>query len=114
MADVSIWLAVGAGLLSFISPCCLPLYPSYISYITGVSISQSAEMRINPGTARLTMFHTPFFILGFSIIFFALGFSASWVGRLFSEYRGSGPDAEWGTDRGDGPVHAGNFQTRYS
>lgn len=37
-ADLTIWLVAGAGVLSFISPCSLPLYPSYLSYITGVSI----------------------------------------------------------------------------
>lgn len=87
MADVSIWLAFGAGVLSFISPCCLPLYPSYISYITGVSISQLQDANQPRQLKRATMFHTSFFILGFSIIFFALGFSASWVGSFFSEYR---------------------------
>ncbi|MGF7087198.1 cytochrome c-type biogenesis protein [Kroppenstedtia sanguinis] len=86
MADVSIWLAVGAGFLSFISPCCLPLYPSYISYITGVSVSRLRDESQSKELRRLTMLHTLFFILGFSIIFYALGFTASWVGRLFSEY----------------------------
>ncbi|MFD1407289.1 cytochrome c biogenesis CcdA family protein [Kroppenstedtia eburnea] len=87
MADVSIWLAFGAGVLSFISPCCLPLYPSYISYITGVSVSQLQDTNQSRQMKRATMLHTLFFILGFSIIFFALGFSASWVGSFFSEYR---------------------------
>lgn len=44
-ADLTIWLVVGAGILSFISPCSLPLYPSYLSYITGVSIQDLKENR---------------------------------------------------------------------
>ncbi|SDC39812.1 cytochrome c-type biogenesis protein [Melghirimyces thermohalophilus] len=87
MADVTLWLAFGAGVLSFISPCCLPLYPSYISYITGMSVRQLQEDNCSKEIRRATMIHTLFFILGFSIIFFALGFSASWVGTIFSQYR---------------------------
>lgn len=44
-ADLTIWLVAGAGVLSFISPCSLPLYPSYLSYITGVSIQDLKENR---------------------------------------------------------------------
>ena len=87
MTDVTLWLAFGAGVLSFISPCCLPLYPSYISYITGVSVSQLTETSQPLELRRKTMLHTLFFIFGFSVIFFALGFSASWVGRFFQDYQ---------------------------
>lgn len=87
MTDVSIWLAFGAGVLSFISPCTLPMYPSYISYITGVSVSQLQDADRPREMKRATMLHTSFFILGFSIVFFALGFSASWIGTFFNEYR---------------------------
>lgn len=83
VADVTLWLAFGAGVLSFISPCCLPLYPSYISYITGVSVSQLKGDEQTGKIRKLTMFHTLFFIIGFSIIFFALGLSASWIGQFF-------------------------------
>lgn len=83
--DLSIWLAFGAGFLSFISPCCLPLYPSFLSYITGVSVKELEEQQ---GLIKKTaLYHTLFFILGFSIIFFALGFSASLIGNLFSANR---------------------------
>lgn len=84
VADVTLWLAFGAGVLSFVSPCCLPLYPSYISYITGVSVSQLTEENRSAKIQRLTMIHTLFFIIGFSIIFFALGLSASWLGQFFT------------------------------
>lgn len=80
--DLTIWLAFGAGFLSFISPCCLPLYPSYLSYITGIS---AKELRDGKGIfQRRALLHTFFFILGFSIIFFAMGLSASWIGNWFS------------------------------
>lgn len=82
MESVTIWLAFGAGFLSFISPCCLPLYPSYISYITGMSVSQLQGEQTRQ-IKTLTLIHTLFFIIGFSIIFFALGLSASWLGQTF-------------------------------
>jgi cytochrome c-type biogenesis protein len=85
-ADPSIWLAFAAGLLSFISPCCLPLYPSYISYITGISVS---ELKDNKNRIRKTaIVHTLFFMLGFSIIFISLGLSATFVGSFFKAYQG--------------------------
>ena len=87
VAEVTWWLAFGAGVLSFVSPCCLPLYPSYISYITGVSVSQLTDRSQPFQIRRATMIHTLFFILGFSVIFYALGFSVSWLGRLFQEYQ---------------------------
>jgi cytochrome c-type biogenesis protein len=83
--DLTIWLVFGAGFLSFISPCCLPLYPSYLSYITGISVK---ELREGRGLLqRQALLHTFFFIIGFSIIFFALGLSASMLGDLFSGNR---------------------------
>ncbi|MCY9659430.1 cytochrome c biogenesis protein CcdA [Paenibacillus chondroitinus] len=85
VANLTLWLAFGAGFLSFISPCCLPLYPSYLSYITGVSVQDLKEGK--GMLQRRALFHTLFFILGFSIIFFALGLSASLVGDLFSSNR---------------------------
>jgi cytochrome c-type biogenesis protein len=86
MADLNVAIAFAAGLASFISPCCLPLYPSYLSYITGVSVSQikndtSREVRIK------TMSHTLFFILGFSTVFFALGYGANAFAEAFREYQ---------------------------
>lgn len=84
---MSWWLAFGAGVLSFISPCSLPLYPSYLSYITGISVAQLQSSDQKNGVRRLTLLHTLFFILGFSIVFYALGFTVSWVGEAFSQYK---------------------------
>lgn len=87
MEHVTIWLAFAAGVLSFVSPCCLPLYPSYLSYITGVSVSQlTAESRSTQLT-RFTMVHTFFFLFGFSVVFYALGFTFSWIGQSFVQYK---------------------------
>ncbi|MDR6224828.1 cytochrome c biogenesis CcdA family protein [Desmospora profundinema] len=85
--NVTLGLAFGAGVLSFISPCCLPLYPSYLSYITGMSVSQLQAQDQSRQIRRATMLHTLFFIFGFSIIFFALGFSASFLGDFFKSYQ---------------------------
>lgn len=86
MEQVTWWLAFGAGVLSFISPCCLPLYPSYLSYITGISVAQLKEPTTNQIRAR-TLTHTFFFLLGFSIIFYSLGFTVSSLSRFFVDYK---------------------------
>lgn len=85
-ADVTIWLAFLAGVLSFVSPCMLPLYPSYLSYITGVSV-QDIQKDAKFWLRYQAVLHTIFFMLGFSIIFFALGLSASLIGRFFFQYQ---------------------------
>lgn len=85
-AAPSIWLAFLAGLLSFISPCCLPLYPSYISYISGVSFERGTDQVVTRVVRRRALSHALFFVLGFSVIFVALGASASLIGILFAQY----------------------------
>lgn len=85
--ELTWWLALGAGFLSFVSPCVLPVYPSYLSYITGVSVGQLQEKSQPWKLRRATMVHTLYFILGFSVIFYALGFSFSWLGEWFREYQ---------------------------
>lgn len=82
--DLNIFLAFGAGFLSFISPCCLPLYPAFLAYITGMSVG---ELRDNSILNRSAMLHTFFFLLGFSIIFVVLGLSTSVIGNLFAQYK---------------------------
>jgi len=86
MADVNVGIAFAAGLASFISPCCLPLYPAYLSYITGVSVNQlktdtSRSMRFK------TMSHTLFFIVGFSAVFFAFGYGSNVFADFFRDYQ---------------------------
>lgn len=76
--DISIPLAFGAGVLSFFSPCILPLIPAYIMYITGVSVEEDLKKK------RLSaLIKTLGFVLGFTIIFMIMGSSASFIGKLF-------------------------------
>ncbi|MEC0176361.1 cytochrome c biogenesis protein CcdA [Paenibacillus favisporus] len=87
MSNLNIWLAFFAGLASFISPCCLPLYPSYISYITGMSV-QTLKTEQNKKEVRYrTMSHTLAFILGFSAVFYTLGVGAGLFGSFFNNNR---------------------------
>jgi cytochrome c-type biogenesis protein len=85
MTDVNIFLAFGAGFLSFISPCCLPLYPAFLSYITGVSVGELKSE--NAMLQRRSLLHTLFFLLGFSLIFISIGFGTSFIGKLFNDYQ---------------------------
>lgn len=72
-ADVTIWIAFSAGILSFFSPCVLPLIPSYLTYISGLSFGELKEA--HPGVkVRLTVLvHSLVFVAGFSLVFIALG-----------------------------------------
>lgn len=85
MTDLNFFLAFGAGFLNFISPCALPLFPAFISYITGTSLDElkSNDKRFN----KNGIFHTVFFLMGFSVIFIFLGFSSSFVGLIFIQYQ---------------------------
>ena len=81
-------MAFVAGLISFLSPCVLPLIPGYISFISGVSLQ---EMKVgSPGNGLLTrqklfvVLNSVSFIVGFSLIFILLGASATWLGTLLS------------------------------
>lgn len=87
MSDVTVWAAFGAGIASFVSPCCLPLYPSYLSYITGVSVSDLKNEHPGREVRMRTMSHTLFFILGFSIVYYTLGYGTNAFAELFSEYQ---------------------------
>ncbi|GBF11013.1 cytochrome c biogenesis CcdA family protein [Tepidibacillus sp. HK-1] len=84
-ASINIWIAFGAGILSFLSPCVLPLYPSYLSYITGISVDQLKNDFSKKEIRNRALMHTLFFVIGFSIIFISLGFGASFLGNLFYE-----------------------------
>ncbi|MFK9115998.1 cytochrome c biogenesis protein CcdA [Peribacillus castrilensis] len=83
MEELNIALAFLAGLLSFLSPCSLPLYPAFLSYITGISLNDLKQDRTIFKSKALL--HTLLFLMGFSIIFLALGWSSSLVGTLFIE-----------------------------
>ena len=74
-------VAFAAGLLSFLSPCVLPLIPSYVGYLTGMSVEEVERRR---GTAVL---HGLWFVAGFSLVFVLLGAAASAVGHLLRDYQ---------------------------
>jgi cytochrome c-type biogenesis protein len=71
--DITLWIAFSAGILSFVSPCVLPLIPSYITYITGLSFSQVKEAHPGLKVRMTVLYHSLFFILGFSVVFISLG-----------------------------------------
>ena len=78
---MSALVAFAAGLLSFLSPCVLPLIPSYVGFLTGMSVEEAERRR---GTALL---HGLWFVAGFSLVFVLLGAAASAVGQLLRDYQ---------------------------
>jgi cytochrome c-type biogenesis protein len=83
MTNVSIVAALLAGMLSFLSPCVLPLVPPYLIYLTGTSLERFADAETKPRAGRQTIAAALLFVLGFSTVFVALGASASLIGGLF-------------------------------
>ena len=83
MEGTSLGIAVSftAGLLSFLSPCVLPLVPSYVTFVTGLSLEDVGQSR------RTALVHALLFVLGFTLIFLALGASATVLGRLLFAQR---------------------------
>ena len=81
-ATFGVAVAFTAGLLSFLSPCVLPLIPSYVTFITGMSVDEVQRSR------RTALIHALLFILGFTLIFLALGATASALGRVLLAARG--------------------------
>jgi len=86
-SNLSLFIAFSAGLFTFISPCVLPLIPSYISFITGISFEQLTSADDYRKLRRATVFHSLMFILGFSLIFITLGASATYLGTLLRQYQ---------------------------
>ena len=78
---VNLAVAFGAGVLSITSPCCLPLLPGYLGYLTGMSLPEQE------GHRRRTVAAALLFVAGFSAVFIALGATASVVGALLLDYR---------------------------
>src|SRR3981189_2669614 len=80
--DVSIPAALIAGLVSFLSPCVLPLVPPYLIYLTGATIEHVTNDETASSSKRAVMISAVMFVLGFSTVFVALGASASLIGGL--------------------------------
>lgn len=87
MNDVSFPFAFLAGVLSFLSPCVLPLVPSYVSFITGVSFEDLTGNVDKKRIRYLTITNSLAFVSGFSAVFIALGASSSAVGRFLFDYQ---------------------------
>ena len=83
---LSIFVAFGAGVLSFASPCVLPLIPAYISFIAGVSLKELSGESASTTARRSALINSIFFILGFSFVFVALGASASLLGKVLYDW----------------------------
>jgi cytochrome c-type biogenesis protein len=88
MANVTIVAALLAGMLSFLSPCVLPLVPPYLVYLTGTSLERFADAETEPRVRRETIGAALLFVLGFSTVFVALGASASAIGAVLRAFSG--------------------------
>jgi cytochrome c-type biogenesis protein len=87
MSEVNIFVAFAAGIFSFLSPCVLPLIPSYLSFVSGVSLE---EMRSDDAVQQVrwrVVINSIAFVLGFSLVFVSLGASVSLLGSFFLDYR---------------------------
>lgn len=78
--NLGILVALLGGVLSFLSPCVLPLVPSYLGFITGLSVDEMSSRR------RVAMVHAVLFVLGFTLVFMLLGAGATTIGRAFKFY----------------------------
>ncbi len=85
--QISLIAAFSAGLLSFVSPCVLPLVPSYISYITGLSVEQLTDASERSKFKKAIILNALIFIAGFSSVFIAFGASASFLGQMLITYQ---------------------------
>jgi cytochrome c-type biogenesis protein len=82
--NVTTFAAFSAGLISFLSPCVLPLVPGYISMISGFSLDQLKTKENDTSLFRIVLLNSIMFIVGFSITFILLGASASWIGQILA------------------------------
>jgi cytochrome c-type biogenesis protein len=81
LADFSLLVAFSAGVLSFLSPCVLPLVPSYIGFLTGLSLDEMSSRR------RIAFTHALLFVLGFTLVFLMLGATATALGRTLAFHK---------------------------
>src|SRR2546423_2441869 len=83
---LGIAVAFTAGLFSFLSPCVLPLFPSYLSFVTGMSVAD-LQADLTAAARRRVLLHSLAFVVGFSLVFVALGASFSVAGQVLLDYR---------------------------
>lgn len=84
--QISLPIAFTAGLASFFSPCVLPLIPVYLSFITGLSINELTNEEAKLKNLGRIFFNTLLFVCGFSLIFVALGASATYLGKILASH----------------------------
>ncbi len=87
MTDLNFFVAFSAGIFSFLSPCVLPLIPSYLSFVSGVSLEEMRAPHVESRVRWRVALNSLAFIFGFSLVFVSLGASASFLGSLFLGYR---------------------------
>ena len=86
MHEVTLYLAFLAGLASFLSPCVMPLIPSYITFITGMSFEELTAAEDRKKALRLTVANSLVFIMGFSVVFINMGLASSLLGQWLKDY----------------------------
>jgi cytochrome c-type biogenesis protein len=82
--NVSIFVAFTAGLISFLSPCILPMIPSYLAFITGISLEELSQDQNLKKVRKSVITNSLLFIMGFSILFIAMGASATFIGKFLA------------------------------
>jgi cytochrome c-type biogenesis protein len=87
LSETSLITAFLAGLLSFISPCVLPLVPSYLMYLSGLSFQQLAQSGEQAMVKKAVLMNALLFIVGFSLVFIGFGASASLLGQVLLDYQ---------------------------
>ena len=85
--NISYAVAFTFGFLTFLSPCLLPIIPSFIAYITGISLSDMNDPDKKDSAKRRSLVHSIFFIFGFSLIFILLGLTATFIGKALFHYQ---------------------------
>jgi cytochrome c-type biogenesis protein len=89
-ADISLWMAFSAGVISFVSPCVMPLVPSYITYISGLSFKQVQQAHPDLRVRLAILMHSLAFIVGFSTVFVGLGALAGFASSTFQQFMQDG------------------------
>lgn len=86
--NISYLVAFMYGILTFLSPCLLPMIPAFLAYISGVSFADLKDTGKKAAVLKKTIAHSLFFVLGFSVIFILLGLTATAIGKALFRYQG--------------------------
>ncbi len=86
MLDITLGAAFIAGLVSFVSPCVLPIVPPYLAWLAGITFDELGDENADATARRRILLAALFFVLGFSTVFVMLGATASTVGRVLAQY----------------------------